>query len=227
MASGASAMTDLTSKTDHELLQGWRQRDATMGAELFSRHRTAVTNFFRRNVRNISDIPDLVQQTFLGCIEGERDPQIQGTVRGYILGIAFFKMTHYFRSNRHAPQLGVDEHLSGNLASVEPDPEYLLNLGDQQRLLMKAIRRLPLKFQAMIELNYWDNVSCDQIAIILNIPAGTARRRLQAGRKALEEKLAELADSPQLLEATTMSLATWKARIQEWIEAGGPTKAEN
>ena len=51
-------MSDLSTKTDHELLLGWRQRDAKMGAELFSRHRTAVTNFFRRNVRSVADIPD-------------------------------------------------------------------------------------------------------------------------------------------------------------------------
>ncbi len=216
-------MSDLTTKTDLELLLGWRQRDARMGTELFSRHRTAVTNFFRRNVRSVADIPDLVQQTFLACIEGERDPEIRGTVRGYILGIAFFKMTHYFRGKSRGPHLGTDEH--ADLASVEPDPEYLLHLNDNQRLLEKAIRRLPLKFQAMLELSYWENISCDQIAVILKLPAGTARSRLQHARRALEQKLAELADSPVLLKTTTMSLGEWKKRVQDWIDQGGPTKS--
>lgn len=212
-------MTSTSKKTDLELLQGWRRGDARMGAELFDRHKTAVTNLFRRNVRSKGDIPDLVQQTFLACIDAKNDPQIEGSVRSYILGIAFHTMTRFFRKARNAPELGTDEHLDTTLAAIEPDPEYLIQLSDEQRLLMKAIRRLKIEYQAILELNYWEGVSCDEIAAILNIPQGTARRRLQLGRDALEKKLAELADSPELLTATTMSIGTWKKQIQDWLAA--------
>lgn len=212
-------MTDISKMTDLELILGWRQGDAKMGAQLFERHKTAVTNLFRRNVRSKDTIPDLVQQTFLACIDAKNDPQISGSVRSYILGIAYFKMTHFFREQRKAPTLGLEEESGTSLASVEPDPEYLLTLSDEQRLLMKALRRLTMEFQAVIELNYWEGVSCDDIASLLRIPQGTARRRLQRGREALEKKLEELSDSPELLRTTTMSLRTWQSSIHEWIAA--------
>lgn len=208
-----------TTKTDLELLLGWRQGDARSGAALFERHKTAVTNLFRRNVRSKADIPDLIQQTFLACIDTKNDPNITGSVRGYILGIAFHTMTRFFRKGRHAPVQGVDEERATTLASVEPDPEYLLTLSDEQRLLMKAIRRLKIEFQVVIELNYWESIPCDEIAGILGIPQGTARSRLQHGRAALEKKLEELADSPELLAATTMSISAWQRGIHAWIDA--------
>jgi len=211
-------MTD-TTKTDLELLRGWRAGDARLGAELFERHKTAVTNLFRRNVRSSADIPDLVQQTFLACIDARNEPNITGSVRGYILGIAFHTMTRFFRKGRKVLLGGVDEERETALASVEPDPEYLLTLSDEQRLLMKAIRRLKIEFQVVIELNYWEGISCDEIAGILGIPQGTARGRLQHGRAALEKKLAELADSPELLAATTMSISAWQRGIHAWIDA--------
>jgi RNA polymerase sigma-70 factor (ECF subfamily) len=212
-------MTDIPTKTDLELLLGWRQGDRRSGEALFERHKTAVTNLFRRNVRSKGDIPDLVQQTFLACIDSKADPNITGSVRGYILGIAFYTMTRFFRKGRNAPVAGIDDEGGAPLASIEPDPEYLLTLSDEQRLLMKAIRRLKIEFQAVIELNYWESVSCDDIAGILRIPQGTARSRLQHGRAALEKKLAELADSPELLASTTMSISAWQQGIHAWIEA--------
>jgi RNA polymerase sigma-70 factor (ECF subfamily) len=212
-------MTNLSRTTDIELLRGWRRGDATMGAELYERHKTPVTNLFRRNVRRRADIPDLVQQTFVACVEARRDPEIVGSVRGYILGIAFHTMTRFFRKTRAVPASGVDPTGGLVLAAVEPDPEYLLTLSDEQRLLMKALRRLKIEFQVVIELNYWGGVSCDEIAAILDIPQGTVRSRLQHGRAALAKKLAELADSPTLLATTTMSLGTWQRQIEAWIAA--------
>ena len=210
-------MYDLAQKNDLELLHGWRHGDPGMGAELFDRHKTAVTNLFRRNVRSKADIPDLVQQAFLACLSAKNDPVDVRNVRGYLLGVAFNTMMRFSRKSQRTPKLVTDGGHSGSLASMEPDPEYLLTLGDERRLLMKAIRRLKPQFQVMIELIYWEGITCDAIAEALDIPQGTARRRLQRGRAALAEKLAELADSPELLNATTMSIRAWQQDIQRWI----------
>ncbi|WAS90655.1 RNA polymerase sigma factor [Nannocystis punicea] len=205
--------------TDLDLLLGWRHGDTQMGAELYDRYKTPVTNLFRRNVQSKHDIPDLVQQTFLACVHAKNDPEIAGTVRGYILGIAFHTMTGFFRRARPALALDLTGEQGTALASIEPDPEYLLTLGDEQRLLMKAIRRIPMEYQVIIELNYWEGVPCNQIAEILRIPQGTVRSRLQRGRAALEKTLAALADSPELLAATTMSMSAWQQGIHAWITA--------
>lgn len=203
--------------TDKELLQAWRSGDRRCGEELYNRHKTAVTNLFRRNVRDRKHIPDLVQKTFLACIDSSNHHEVTGSVRGWLLGVAFFTMTRFFREERNAPELGADERIAASLESFEPDPVYLLELSDEQRLLMKALRRIDIKYQVLFELNYWEKISCDEIAGILDLPQGTVRSRLQLGRKALQKKLAELADSPELLSTTTMSLSAWQQGIRDFI----------
>jgi RNA polymerase sigma-70 factor (ECF subfamily) len=128
-------------------------------------------------------------------------------------------MTAFFRRARKAPVIGLEDGERTTLASIEPDPEYLITLGEEQRLLMKAVRRLPIDFQVVIELNYWEGITCNEIATILQVPSGTVRRRLQRGRAALEKNLAALADSPVLLAATTMSISGWQRGIRAWITA--------
>lgn len=201
---------------DLELLRAWRSGDGEAGKQLFARHATAVTNLFRRNVRNKDVIPDLVQRTFLACIEPGDHPEVKN-VGSWLRGVAYYKMTHYFRTERNAPRLGTDEDAAMTLESVEPDPEYLLQMSDERRLLMKALRRVKIEYQAIIELNYWEGVSCDDIAETLGLPQGTVRRRLQLGRDALEAQLAKLAESKALLETTTMSITAWKRGVHEWI----------
>lgn len=205
-----------TDMTDHQLLDAWRAGDRDAGEELFIRHKTAVTNLFRRNVRDRKQILDLVQKTFLAVLENRADREVTGSVRGWLLGVAFYTMTRFFRDERRPLELGADEWIA-SLESVEPDPVYLLELSDEQRLLMKALRRLDFKYQVLFELNYWEKISCDEIAGILGLPKGTVRSRLQLGRSALQKQLAELADSPELLTTTTMSLSAWQQGIRDFI----------
>lgn len=210
---------DRTTLSDHELLDAWRAGDARAGQALFERHKTGVTNLFRRNVRSKHDIPDLVQQTFLACIDTTNHREIGGSVRGWLLGVAFHTMTRFFRKQRSQPGLAADGLVDETLAALEPDPDYLLQLDDEQRLLGKALRRIDHKYQLLFELNYWEKVPCDQIAGILGLPQGTVRSRMQLGRKALQKKLAELADSPELLMTTTMSIAAWQKGLRDFIGA--------
>ena len=53
--------------TDRQLLEAWRGGDKKAGKRLFERHYDALTRFFRNKVG--PEAPDLVQQTFLGCLE--------------------------------------------------------------------------------------------------------------------------------------------------------------
>lgn len=208
-----------TEITDHELLARWRGGDSGAGKELFARHVMAVTSFFRRNVRNTSDIPDLIQQTFL-AVSTPSDRLPEGSVRAYIFGVAFHTMTRFFRKERMAPQPlhegEADDAIDA--ASLDADPEYLLTLSDERRLMMKAIRRLPLRQQAVLELRFWEGLTNDEIASALGWPRGVVASRMRLAREALEKKLHELAESPEALHTTTFSLDEWRRAVQAWVQ---------
>lgn len=82
--------------TDVELLEAWRAGDKRAGKRLFERHYDAVHRFFRNKVG--SDAPDLVQKTFLGCIESVDRFRGEGSFRSWLFAVAYRQLCKHYRS---------------------------------------------------------------------------------------------------------------------------------
>lgn len=203
--------------TDHELLARWRAGDKEAGSTLVRRHIEAIAAFFRRNIYDRSEVEDLTQETFMALQQSTADIE---NVSGYLYRIAFFKFTRHLRRRKNLPDHASDpgddlEHIAGELT---PDPEYVLSQREDTRLLLRAIRRLPLIHQQVLELSFWDHKNGPEIAAILDIPIGTVASRLRNAQQNLDKKLRELADSPEALRATTMTVSQWRQRIKGDID---------
>jgi hypothetical protein len=80
---------------------------------------------------------------------------------------------------------------------------------DEQRLLLEALRNIPVEQQVLLELHYWESFTTDEMAAVLGIPVGTVRGRLRRARELLEQAMARVAESPALLESTRDQLDDW------------------
>ena len=81
--------------------------------------------------------------------------------------------------------------------------------------MLDALRAIPLDYQLVVELHYWDELTTAEIADVLDIAQGTVKTRLHKARKLLAEQLAAKASSPELLETTTANLERWALAIRE------------
>lgn len=193
-----------------------------MGSALYQRHAGPITNFFRRNARNRADVEDLTQETFIALRESGSEIT---NVSGYLYRIARFKLIRYIHKVSGRSRQGDDadalEQIAGELV---PEPEYIRAQREDMRLLLRAIRRLPLKHQLVIELSFWGEKTGSEIAEILDVPIGTVASRLRHAKANLEAKLGELADSQEALRATTTTVGQWRARIHE-LYSGSPNEA--
>jgi RNA polymerase sigma-70 factor (ECF subfamily) len=97
---------------------------------------------------------------------------------------------------------------------VVGSPEDWMVAKREQRRLLRALRRLPLGLQIVLELRYWEQLSGREIAGVLEVPLGTVKSRILAGRVALRRLIEELAESPDELRSTMDSLEGWAARVQ-------------
>lgn len=207
-------------RSDLELLARWRAGDRAGGSALFRRHVEAISSFFRRNIYDREEVEDLTQETFLALQQSTAEIE---NVAGYLYRIAFFKFTRHLRRRKNLPDHASDpgddlEHVAGDLT---PDPEYVLSQREDTRLLLRAIRRLPLIHQQVLELSFWGELKGPAIAAILDIPLGTVASRLRLAQTNLDKKLAELAGSPEALRATTMTISQWRQRIKGDLEPDG------
>ena len=207
-----TSLDALASSTDEALLLRWRQGEVDAGEVLFDRHYEAVRRFFRNKVP-ASAARDLVQKTFLACLEAFARFRHHATFRSYLLGIARHVLIDHLRValRRGGCELDLAEVA---LADVQPAGEDAIAVKRERRLLLRALRRLRFPLQLVLELRYWEALSDTEIAEVLDEPLGTVKTRLRAGRLALEDELAQLAGTTEELRSTLDSLHRWATRVR-------------
>lgn len=194
--------------SDNELLERWRGGDRDAGNELFERHFDAIYRFFVHKVPD--DATDLVQRTFLACVEGRERFRGASSFRTYLFAIARHELLAHWRKRRPTADPAVSSVLD-----LSASPSTALALRAEHRLLLEALRSIPLELQIAIELHYWEELSAREIAEILELPEGTAKSRLRRAREALLERIAELEAGPGRFETTQLNLEVWAASLKD------------
>lgn len=196
--------------TDEELLRVWRSGDRSAGEALFDRHVDAVAGFFRNKVT--WGVEDLVQQTFVRCLEGIDRLRSASSFRSFLFGIAHNLLREVFRARRRDPEPFDPQVMSAR--DLSPGQSTLLAQHREQRLLLEALRTVPLDAQVLLELFYWEDLTSAEIAEVIGAPHGTIRSRLRRARELLRERLRQLASSPALLASTIEGLDGWAASLR-------------
>lgn len=197
------------SDDDSTLLDAWRAGDALAGDRLFVRHFDAVDRFLRNKVGDEA-IRDLVQRTFLTCIERPDGYRGLSTFRTFLFGIAHNLVREYYRKNGRLSQENIDDHAVADLGA---GPSTLVRAKEEQRLLLAALRCIPLESQVILELVYWEQFSGRDLAEFLGVGEDTARTRLRRARLRLAEAMERLAASRTVLDSTLSDLDSWARSI--------------
>lgn len=204
---------------DRDLLLAWRTGDASAGQRLIERHLESVHRFFSNKVPGATD--DLVQKTFLACVEAVEAYEGRASFRSYLFAIARNVLFRHYRDQHQ----GFDP-LAVSVSQVAVDersPADRVTEREEQRLLLRALRALPLELQTLLELAYWEGLGDRELAEIVEVPPGTIKSRLRKARAQLEALMASLAGSPDLLVSSRHTLDAWAAGIRDHtgIEGGG------
>ncbi len=199
-----------TTATDLALLDAWQGGDPQAGELLFERHFEAVYRFFCNKVPR--DVDDLVQETFLACLGAKDRFRGDSSFRTFLFGIARKILLKY--RDRWAPKDAGEEFHASRVAGLECSPTQIVVENQEQALLLRALRRLPLELQIALELFYWEGLLSRDIAVVLELSHGTVRSRLRRGREQLRELVESLAEQPDLRRSTLGNFDRWLASIQ-------------
>ncbi|MEX1365942.1 MAG: RNA polymerase sigma factor [Nannocystaceae bacterium] len=196
---------------DATLLNAWRDGDRESGVALFDRYYDLLARFFANKAAEARD--DLVQATLMACLEKVDTLRKASSFRSFLLSIARYELLHYYRrrSRRETPH----DFSEISVYDLEPSPSRIIAEHQEQRLLLEALRYIPVDLQIVLELSYWEKASSREIAEVLGIPEGTVKSRVRRARERLKAAMAELAESPQLLESTSADLDQWANGVRE------------
>lgn len=195
---------------DDDLIAAWGQGDRKAGATLLRRHFDALYRFFANKLGSASEVEDLVQQTMIGCIEGRARFRGDSSVRTFLFAIARNTLLKFLRDRKQVTALDAD---SVSLADCGLGLSTALGLRREQRLLMSALRHIPIDSQVVLELYFWEQMSAKQVALVLDTSEAAIRGRLRKAKLELRGAIDSLARDPQELSSTIDGLDKWAASL--------------
>jgi RNA polymerase sigma-70 factor (ECF subfamily) len=204
--------------SDFELLDRWRGGDAEAGNALFERHFESVCRFFRNKVD--VGVDDLIQRTFLACVESRDAFRGEASFRTYLFTLARNEL--FAQIKRSARERDRFDPLEQSVHDLGPTPTHRVAQHGEQRLLLAALRRIPLEHQLALELYYWEDLRAPELARVLGIPEGTVRTRLRRAKALLEQVLRRLDEGAELVESTVAGLDDWAKSLRAQLPVQRP-----
>ncbi|WP_310253801.1 sigma-70 family RNA polymerase sigma factor [Nocardioides sp. BE266] len=177
---------------EDELVERLADDDASAFADVFDTYAPLVYRYITRRV-GTGHAEDLLSQTFLAALEHRsRFDSRQGSVRGWLLGIATNMVRAHLRTvkrddglrlkaifRRERPIDDVDQII----AKVDAD-----SAGSR---LTGAVMALSPGDRDVLLLFAWEDLSYAEIAQVLEIPVGTVRSRLNRARQQVRSATSE------------------------------------
>lgn len=198
---------------DHQLLCAWRRGDKRAGEALITRHYGRVVAFFKNKVSG--DYSDLIQRTFLACVEGKDRFRQESKFSTYLLGIACRMLwKHYNQQQKERERYDFCEV---SVMDIAPSPSRVIARQREKQVLLEALRSIPLDYQIVLELHYWEELTVSEIAEVMSIALGTAKTRVRRGKQLLEQQIERIAPSPSERDATFSGLETWARELGKLV----------
>ena len=157
------------------------------------------TRFFRNKVSG--DVDDLVQQTFVSCLEAREGFRGACTFRTLLFRIARRRLYDYYRGQHRAREL---DFTTTSVRALGTSPSAALVRGDELALLREALQELPVDAQTLLELHYWEGLSTEELAQVFDVSEGTIKSRQFHARARLKVLLAARGLEPEAAQGASM-----------------------
>ena len=155
---------------DAALIEAWRAGDAVAGGRFIERHFLSVYRFFATKLAQDAD--DLTQQTFTDLQRSVDRLRDVASARAYVMRIA---RNHLYMTLRSRASAGnVFDPSATSIAAIDsrPSPSAAVARQAETRVLLQALRHIPLSAQIVLELYYWEQMSVREIADVIRVAPG-------------------------------------------------------
>ncbi len=206
------ARSTVSGPTDFELLDAWASGDKQAAKALLDRYFDGVFRFMRNKLGS-EGAEDLVQDTFLACVQSRDRFRRESSFRTFVFATARNVLLNHYRKRRRD-----GDPLDPELASVvdlAPGPSTIAVQKQEQRVLLEALRALPLDSQIVLELYHWERLTGPELAGVLCITEAALRSRLHRAKNDLRARIEAIEASGALLESTLANLDDWAAGLRD------------
>ncbi len=159
-------------------------------AELLKRYKKPVYHMVLKMVRNVDDAEDLTIEAFSKAFKNLHKFKKDYTFSTWLFRIATNNAIDFIRKKRLKTMSLNTSFKDDNGEAVTIDVEDK-NLNPQEEtiksqkilLVRMFVNKLPAKYQRLVKLRYFDELSYDEIAKELEAPLGTVKAQLHRARE--------------------------------------------
>ncbi|MGA2640734.1 MAG: sigma-70 family RNA polymerase sigma factor [Spirochaetia bacterium] len=179
----------LQRQTDDELIERVLRGETRFFAALVERYQDPVYGMALRFVRSASDAEDLAQEAFLRAYRGLEGFKGDARFSTWLYRITWNLCTDWLRRNRKPghPSGALDD--AAGVADERVDLEEGLLAAEERHTVRQALDRLAERYRSVLILMYYQKMSYEQIASVLEVPTKTVETRLYRARKLLRRSL--------------------------------------
>lgn len=156
--------------------------------EIMNEYGDRLTNLAFSYLKDWGKAQEIVQDVFITCYKMHNIlPEIK-SFKSWIYRITINRCKDVLRSS-FIKRVIVNNNIFISVRSPEPSPEYSTIKKDEDKLLSESILLLPVKYREIILLYYYENLSIQEISILISINQNTIKTRLKRGREMLKTHL--------------------------------------
>jgi len=165
--------------------------------ELYDRYYSQIFGYVLRRTASIEAAQDVTSEVFFKALKNLRRFRWRDVpFSSWLYRIASHEIANYFRKNKHR-QICLEEvpdSIEHSAESAETEllkAEAELKRHEEYLALQESISKLPIKYQEVITLRFFENKGLKEIGEILGKPEGTVKSLLHRGLEKLRKLMEE------------------------------------
>lgn len=166
------------------------QGDETAFAKLMERYKKPVYHMILKMVRNVDDAEDLTIEAFAKAFRNLKRFKKDYTFSTWLFRIATNNAIDFIRKKKletyslntsFTDESGDSVNIDVEDRNLTPDEETIKT--QKIELVRMFVTKLPAKYQRLVRLRYFDELSYEEIAKELDAPLGTVKAQLHRARE--------------------------------------------
>jgi RNA polymerase sigma factor (sigma-70 family) len=184
-------------RTDAELVVLARAGDKNAFGQLIERYQQMAKRIALEMVADEHPAKELAQEAMLQAYLSLDHLRDEERFKSWLYGIVLNVCRSYIRDQKidnfsWEAMMGGVRSESIHFSSLAPDPQKAVEERELHRLILKAVNTLSLKNRAATLLFYYEQLSLQEIAALLDVSVTAVKGRLHKSRKQLRQRLLPL-----------------------------------
>lgn len=180
--------TDIKS-TDEEIAKRVCRGDKEAFGVLIERYEDKLTRYIRRFTQVNDDVSDVLQVIFIKAYTNLQGFDTSRSFNSWIYRIAHNESVNHLKKkgSEKVSFIDFDTMLPHLFADEETDTEAQKE--ETKRILESSLKNISPKYREVLILYYYDDLSYEEIAEVLQIPTSTVGVRIKRGKDTLKKVL--------------------------------------